>query len=39
MTDLPGRVGAALIAVDVDEVDLLLDHRSGMVAGCAADSP
>ena len=33
VTDLSGRVGAALVAVDVDEVDLLLDHLSGRVAG------
>jgi DNA repair protein RadC len=38
VTDLSGRVGAALIAVDVNEVDLLLNHRSGMVAGCVEDS-
>lgn len=35
VTDLSRRVGAALVAVDVDEVDLLLDHRIVRVAGVA----
>ncbi len=38
MTYLSGRVGTALVAVDVDEVDLLLNHRSGWVAAYEKDN-
>jgi hypothetical protein len=34
VTDLAGGVGASLAAVDVDEIDLLLDHLGRGVAGC-----